>query len=103
MPVKFTIDIEPEAIDDIQNAIDFYNSRRKGLGKRFFDTIDRHFTYLTRNYYSFAIRYDDIRCMKVEKFPYMIHYKILPQQKTVSVKAVFCTFENPDKWDERIK
>jgi hypothetical protein len=32
----------------------------------------------------------------------MIHYRILESQKTVSVKAVFCTYENTDKWEVRI-
>lgn len=24
---------------------------------------------------AFAVRYDDIRCMPIEKFPYLIHYR----------------------------
>ena len=40
MPKKFTLDIEPEAFDDIQEAVDFYNSRKADLGKRFFKTVD---------------------------------------------------------------
>jgi toxin ParE1/3/4 len=100
---KFTIDIEPEAIDDIQNAIDYYNSCKTGLGKRFYNTINKHFIFLQKNYTSFAIRYDDIRCMKVKSFPFMIHYRILQSQQAVSVKAVFCTHDNPNKWTERVE
>jgi hypothetical protein len=99
---KFTLDIEPEAFDDIQEAVDFYNSRKSGLGKRFFNTVDKHFDFLKKNYFSFAVRYDDIRCMPVKKFPYIIHYRVLKSQETVSVKAVFGTHDNPDKWEERI-
>ena len=25
------------------------------------------------------------------------------QKKTVSIKAVFCTYQDPEKWEERIK
>jgi hypothetical protein len=32
----------------------------------------------------------------------MIHYRVLESQQTVSIKAVFCTHDNPDKWEERI-
>jgi hypothetical protein len=35
MQKKFVLDIEPEALDDIQNAIDYYNSQKSELGKRF--------------------------------------------------------------------
>lgn len=102
MPKKFTLNIEPEAIDDIQEAVDYYNSRKSGLGKSFFNAVDKHFEFLKKNYFSFAVRYDDIRCMPVKKFPYIIHYRVLESQETVSVKAVFCTHDNPDKWEERI-
>jgi toxin ParE1/3/4 len=98
MLVKFNLEIEPEAFADIQQAVYFYNSREHFLGKRFFKTIDKQFNFLKNNYNLFAVRYDDIRCMPVKKFPYMIHYQILEKQQTVSIKAVFCTHKNPDKW-----
>jgi len=94
---KVSINTEPEVIEYIQAAVDYYNSRKPGLGKRFYNNIDKHFNYLKRNYTLFAIRYDDIRCMPVQKFPYMI-----TKQKLISIKAVFCTYENPEKWVERI-
>ena len=100
---KFTIEIEPEAFEDIQEVVDYYNQKQDGLGKHFFDTINQHFDFLKKNYMSFAIRYDDIRCMKVKKFPYAIHYRILIQQKIVSIKAIFSTYRNPDNWKERTK
>lgn len=35
MLVKFNLEIEPEAFADIQQAVDYYNSREHFLGKRF--------------------------------------------------------------------
>jgi len=99
---KFTLNIEPEAFDDIQEAVDYYNSCKAGLGKRFFNTVDKHFDFLKKDYFSFAVRYDDIRCVPVKKFPYMIHYQVMESKKTVSVKAVFCTHIDPIKWEERV-
>lgn len=101
MPETFHVDIEPEAFDDIQKAVDYYNTRKTGFGKKFFKTLDKQVVSLKRNYHSFAIRYDDIRCMPLKKFPYMVHYRVLEKQKTVSIKAIFCTYENPDKWEKR--
>ena len=99
---KFHLDIEIGAFEDIQEAVDYYNGKRTGLGKRFYNAIDKHFGFLRKNYTSFAVRYDNIRCMPVKQFPYMIHYRVLESQQTVSVKAVFCTYDDPDKWMERI-
>jgi toxin ParE1/3/4 len=98
---QFKIDIEPEALDDIQNAVEFYNLHVPGLGKRFYNAVDKNFKFLARNYSVFAVRYDEIRCMPVDKFPYLIHYQVLLQQKIVRFKAVFCTSDNPEKLIKR--
>jgi hypothetical protein len=101
MSERFQINIEPEVLDDLQNAIDYYDSKKEGLGEIFLGMIDKHFELLKDHYLSFAVRYDDIRCLPVKKFPYTIHYRVLSSQKIVSIKAVFCSFEDPDKWEER--
>ena len=102
MPKQFYIDIEPEALEDIQKAIDHYDSKRIGLGEEFYNAIDEYIEFLGINHYAFAIKYDEIRCLPLKKYPYTIHYKVLSSQKTVSIKAVFCDFEDPDKWEGRI-
>jgi hypothetical protein len=66
MPEKFILEIDPEAFNDIQQAVNYYNTVRKDLGKRFFETVDDHFDLLKNHYFAFAIRYDDIRCMPVK-------------------------------------
>jgi hypothetical protein len=38
---KFNLLINPEAIDDIQNAVDYYSSKRDGLGSKFFIDLQR--------------------------------------------------------------
>lgn len=103
MPKQFYIDIEPEALEDIQKAIDYYDSTRVGLGEQFYNATDKHIELLRTNYNSFAIKYDDVRCLPLKKYPYTIHYRVLSAQKTVSIKAVFCDFEDPDKWEGRIE
>ena len=101
MTPVFSVYIEQEAFDDIQNAINFYNSRKEGLGKQFFNTINRHFLVLRKNYLSFSIKYDNIRCMRVKKFPYMIHYRIIKTEHKINITAVFCTHSDPGKLTTR--
>lgn len=102
MPETFHLDIEPEALDDIQNAIDYYDDKVAGLGKKSYDILEEHVELLRKNHHSFAINYDDIRVLPIKKFPYAIHYRVLSEQKIVSIKAVFCTYENPFKWKDRV-
>lgn len=100
---KFDLNIEPEALEDIQKAVDWYNNEKPGLGEVFFKAVDKHFSFLKSNYTACQVRYDDIHCMKVKNFPYMVHYRIMPESKTVSIKAVFHTHRSPNIWQERTK
>lgn len=38
--LPYTINLTPSAIDDIQSAVDYYNSRSANLGFRFYDEVD---------------------------------------------------------------
>jgi hypothetical protein len=52
---------------------------------------------------AYAIRYADVRCMLVKKFPFMVHFTIDENQKLVEVFAVHHTSRNPKIWEERKK
>jgi len=42
-----------EVYEDIQNAVDFYNSRQKGLGTRFFKTVKTQTFKIKSNAFGF--------------------------------------------------
>jgi len=51
----------------------------------------------------FALKYNDIRCMNIEKFPYIVHYRVNEQTKTIKVEALFHTSRDPKIWNERVE
>jgi hypothetical protein len=73
--MPFTIKIEPEAGHDIQSGIDWYNEQMPGLGKEFHAAVKVHLKSLKTNLF-YQIRYDDVRCLPLKKYPYMIHFTI---------------------------
>ena len=99
MPYK--IIYAPDVKNDIQSAINWYNQQQKGLGKLFLKELKKHFNYIKDNPNGFAVRYDNTRCLPVNKYPYMIHYKTNETIKTVFVNAVFHTSINPSNWKNR--
>ena len=98
--MTFNIVIEPVALLDIQQAIDYYDDQQIGLGKKFEAAVNKHLVALEKNPF-FQIRYDDIRCLPVKKYPYMIHFTIDEANKMVNIRAVFDTSLNPNKWTQR--
>ena len=98
---KFRIKIDPKALADIQNITDWYNQKQEMLGKRFQVTTIKQINNIARDPHSFAIRYKEIRCMLVKKFPYMVHFYINEKMGFVEVLAVISTHRNPEIWEEK--
>jgi plasmid stabilization system protein ParE len=95
--------ILPLAKNDIKEAAKWYNSRQKGLGKRFTNEVRLKLNTLKPNPYINEVRYDEIRTSVFEVFPFMAHYSINEKQKLVIISAVLHTSRDPNIWSEREK
>lgn len=93
----FEVVIEPRAILDIQDAIDYYESKQIGLGEYFYQVIDEHIEALTKNPF-FQIRYEDYRGFPTKKFPFIIFYFIDEKLKMIYILSVFNTSLDPLKY-----
>jgi toxin ParE1/3/4 len=93
----FKVVIEPRALEDIQDAIDYYESKKVGLGEQFYKVVDEHLDTISRNPF-FEILYKDYRALPVKKFPFIIFYFIDEKLKTVYVLSIFNTSLNPSKY-----
>ena len=98
--MAYSIVIEPVALEDIQQGIDYYDEQQIGLGEKFEVAVNKHLTALEKNPF-FQVRYDDVHCLPVKKYPYMIHFTINEADNTVTVRAVFHTSLDPKKWTDR--
>lgn len=92
MPYKVVI--EPRALADIQDGIDYYEEQLKGLGERFGSTIDHYIQAISQNPH-YQVRYKDYRAVPTGKFPYLIVYYLDEAEQTAYVMAVFHTALNP--------
>lgn len=98
--MSFTIVIDPRAIQDIHEAIEYYDKQQPGLGKRFEAELDDYLTTLENNPF-YHQRYDDVHCLPLKRFPFMVHFTIDDSNLQISVYAVFHTALDPDKWQQR--
>ena len=99
--MKYKIQIEPEALADIQDITTWYSQQQEGLGKKFQDLVIKKINGLSKNPHMCAVRYNQIRCLLIDKFPYMVHFYINQQTSIVEVLAVISTSRNPKMWEER--
>ncbi len=101
--MRFQLKIDTDALNDIQETFEWYELRLKGLGLRYKTQTKKQINSLKKDPYLFSIKYNEIRCMKIEKFPFLIHYLINENTNTITVFAVFHTSRNPEIWNARQK
>ena len=102
MPVVWFVQFTPEAIEELQKAIDYYNDQKAGLGIEFMIEFEDQIQLLMLNPFTHAIRYLHVRFAVVHRFPYAIHYIIKEDIRSVIVQTVLSTFKNPEtNWKMR--
>ena len=97
----FTILIEDEAIEDIQKIINWYEKKQNNLGKRFYLAMTAQMETLKKHPEKYQIKYLDVRCLVLNRWPFLIHYNINKHQGLVSVFAVLHSSKNPKIWKNR--
>lgn len=93
---KFTVIADPRVKNDLKEAKEYLNSKRKDYGKKFLAQYRQTLTTLQQNPH-FQIRYKSIHCLPLKDFKYMIHFKVNEIKKEIHIYAVLSTHLNPDK------
>lgn len=90
----------PEAREEFDAAVDWYEERRTGLGARFTLAVNAVLDRVARNPRSHAVVLDDARKAVVRSFPYCIYYR--EEGENVVVISVFHTSRDPAEWQRRV-
>lgn len=101
--MAYSLKIDIDAFKDIQETSEWYEMQLKGLGLRYRNQTKKQINSLKRNPYLFSIKYNEVRCRKIEKFPFLIHYLIEEELKVITIFAVFHTSRSPEIWKKRRK
>ena len=99
--MSYKVVILPLAKQDIVQAADWYRHKQNKLGKRFVTEVRKKVNFIKQNPKATAVRYKNVRTALLDKFPFLIHYIVDDNDKTVIIAAVFHTSLNPDIWDKR--
>lgn len=92
----FKITILPLAEKEIEESIEFYESRSRGLGKQFLTYLKSYLKVLKTNPELFEIKKQPgYREMTLVKFPFVIIYEIIGNE--IVIYSVFHTSKNPER------
>jgi hypothetical protein len=93
--MAYTILITPTATEDIAVTIEYYNAVATDLGYRFADLVADYFNRIAELPTASAIRYKNVRCKPMKRFPYLIMFTIDETAHTVNILRVFNTYQEP--------
>ena len=89
-----------EAQQDLDQAYDWYEQQRVGLGEDFLGAVEACLQNLARMPEAHRTIHENYRRVLVRRFPYAVIYEHV--EDVVTVYAVFHTSRNPDVWRERL-
>jgi toxin ParE1/3/4 len=91
--------LRDEAQAEFDEAFDYYDAQKVGLGVTFAGRVQEVFDRISANPLLHAVVLRDIRKAVVARFPYCVYYR--PEPTRVQVIAVFHTSRDPSVWQGR--
>jgi plasmid stabilization system protein ParE len=91
--------IQPDALEDANEAYNWYENQLPGLGGEFYRELTRCIDLIVENPLLFRIVYRNLRKRKIERFPYVVFY--YTTEKELSVISIFPAVRDPSIWKKR--
>jgi hypothetical protein len=93
--VNYKTEILTRAKQEVNETAFYYESKRKGLGKLFYQEF-KNYALTLNNIPFFEVKYSEIRTLPLKNFPYTIHFTVDEKEKIVSIHAVTCDYQDPN-------
>ena len=91
--------LRDEAQAEFDEAFDWYDAQRAGLGLEFMAEVQRVFNRIADNPSVHPVVFADVRKAVVRRFPVSVYYR--PHPNRVEVIAVFHSSRDPSTWQRR--
>ena len=86
----------PQAAQEFEDAIEYYDEQQVGLGRRLRDEIDVHIRWIAQNPELPRLRAGGYRRVNLRVFPYYVAYVIHNAQ--IWILAIAHGYRNPEYW-----
>jgi len=93
--MPYSIITTTNARRDIQQAIDWENLRKPGLGGYFLFDLEAKLESLAITPKSGSVRYDDVRISFTRIFAYNIHYTVDDKKQQIIILRVLSHYKQP--------
>ena len=78
---------------EIEDAVDWYESRQVNLGFRFLEELKSHILQIAKSPLRYPKKYNAFRELQMRKFPFVVIFQLMDTQ--IVIYSVFNTYRNP--------
>jgi len=96
--VKYILEFGEEAKTDLQEIYDWYEIQKYGLGDEFLISLEKSFSRIEISAEGYRKRYRNLRIEKMNRFPYLIIFKV--KGKIATVVKVVHGKRHPRIWND---
>lgn len=93
--MPFDILLLPQTKHDLQEAYDWYSLKQLDLGERFLKHVEEKLASLSMTPGIGSMRYENVRCTMIDKFPYLIYYTVNLTSNSITILRILCTYKKP--------
>jgi toxin ParE1/3/4 len=93
------LDFHPEAAQEANDAVDYYDQIRAGLGDDFRAELESTLSRIRQHPAAYAVEAGSVRVCPLRRFPYSVYYAELPDRLWVA--AVGRQGRRPGYWSRR--
>lgn len=98
--MKYHLRFRPEVVADLEGAAKWYDGRSPGLGAAFLAECKSALDDIVDNPEQVAADSQGIRPRRIQRFPYVVHYRI--ERSTIVVFAIMFGGRDPSAWSDRV-
>ncbi|MDB5290412.1 MAG: toxin, RelE family [Phycisphaerales bacterium] len=99
--MSYRLAIRPEAEEEMHEAFDWYEQRRKGLGDDFLQSVEDGLIAIQLRPESFPIVHMHVRRTLIRRFPFGIYFTI--ESGVIEIIAVYHGKRDPHGWHRRVR
>lgn len=94
--MEYSIYILPKAIEEIQDAFEYYLNISDKVLNNFDKELEDVFKNLEKNPF-YEVKHKNLRAIPFKSFPFLVFFDIDPIKNIVFIYSVFHTSQNPEK------
>lgn len=100
---KYKVKVLKSANEDLQDAIEYYETQKEGLGLQFFGEYEKTEDRISENPYLYEKHDESFRKANLNKFPYSAYYEVEEPTQEVTINGVIHQSRNPQLIKDKLQ